>query len=149
MAEFVYAKTGDVKSPSRGHAEDAGIDVYVPDNFGERTIYPHEDILIDTCLKVAVPSGYAWVAMNKSGLCTKTGLIVGAAVIDSGYTGDVHVHLINTSDQPVTVIGGQKITQFLLIPVAVCDPTQISLENYMKNFGDSARADGGFGSTGV
>jgi dUTP pyrophosphatase len=146
--QLVFTKTRAVKSPRRGHPEDAGIDFFVPDGFQDTTVYPQEDILIPAGIRCVVPEGFALVAHNKSGVCTKTGLAVGAAVIDSGYRGEVHIHLINTSNHPVIVSGGEKITQFLLVPVSLAEPVEVSGDEYAA-YAKTDRGSGGFGSTGV
>ena len=62
------------------------------------SIFSREEALrIKSGIKVNVPQGYALIAFNKSGISTKLGLIVGACVIDSGYQGELSIHIINTS----------------------------------------------------
>ena len=94
-----------------------------------------------------MPEGYALIAMNKSGVALKKGLMVGACVVDSDYQGEIHLHLVNTSAKSVTIEPGDKLTQFLLIPVDHCS---IELVNEPDLFDDeTTRGSGGFGSTGV
>jgi dUTP pyrophosphatase len=147
--ELILTKVGIVKDPGRKHISDAGIDFFVPDDFPETIVYPQNSILIDSKIRAVVPDGYALIAFNKSGVCTQTGLACGAAVIDSEYRGNIHFHLINTSTIPVIVKPGQKILQFLLIPVLTDTPVFISAEEYEEKYSDTARGAGGFGSTGL
>ena len=62
-----YTKTKDVKSPVRANPTDAGIDFFVPNDFGAVTLEPGQDILIDAGIKVIVPEGYALIFKEKSG----------------------------------------------------------------------------------
>ena len=138
----------DTKQPSRGTPGSAGLDVFLPNDYPYETITlkPGESVLIPSGIVANVPDGYAMIAFNKSGVATKQGLIVGAQVIDSDYTGEWHVHMINSSDKDQVITRGQKIVQFLLIPVNMTEPIEIVDELPSK---DTQRGDGAFGSTGV
>ena len=73
--------------------------------------------------------------------------MVGACVVDSDYQGEIHLHLINTSNKSVTIEPGEKLTQFLLIPVDHCDVTVVEEDDLFTE--ETTRGSGGFGSTGV
>lgn len=165
MLEFI--KVRNVKSPERNAQENAGIDFYIPEKdsftddelskFGKDvyidgeciTILPHGDILIPSGVKSKFENNVALVASNKSGVATKKKLVFGAAVIDSSYRGELHFHLINTSDEPQTIKFSQKIIQFLPYYIST-DPVIISNESEEEFFSNtkSSRGAGGFGSTG-
>src|SRR5574344_675222 len=115
--EIMFTTVRDVKAPVRAHSSDGGIDFFVPNDVKEIKVGPHGSVLIPSGVKVIVPSGYALIAMNKSGVATKKKLIVGACVVDEGYTNEVHIHLINTSDDEccVDINPGDKIVQFVLV----------------------------------
>jgi len=85
------------------------------------------------------------IAFNKSGVSVKQGLSVGACVVDEDYDGEIHLHMINTSDKDQTVVTGQKLVQFVLIPVSYIDVEAID-ELPERN---TQRGVGGFGSTGL
>ena len=104
-------------------------------------------ILIPSGIKVNVPKGYALIAFNKSGIATKKGLIVGACVVDNGYQGEVHISLINTTNNDVCIFQNQKIVQFILMPVANQKIDEVTLDQLYQN--ESHRGQGGFGSTNV
>jgi len=100
-----FSKIRNVKSPSRGTFKSAGIDFYVPIfddffvqdfnfknsniriKFGDKKILlaSQERCLIPSGIKVSIPQNYMLGAFNKSGVCTKKGLIVGAQIIDEDY----------------------------------------------------------------
>jgi dUTP pyrophosphatase len=134
-----------VKTPNRGTESSAGIDFYVPEDFETTVLRSGESILIPSGIRVQVPRGYALVAFNKSGVAVKQGLSVGACVVDEDYEGEVHLHMINTSDKDQTIVTGQKLVQFVLIPVAYFDIEQV--EDIQSR--NTQRGSGGFGSTGL
>ena len=143
-------KMREVKTPTRGTPGSAGIDFYVPEDYPSSlcTISPGERFFIPSGIKANVPEGYALIAMNKSGVSMRKGLMVGACVVDSDYQGEIHLHLINASDKSVTISPGEKLVQFLLVPVNHCEVEVVTWpdELYEK---ESVRGSGGFGSTGT
>lgn len=70
-----------------------------------------------------------------------------AKVIDTAYTGEVHLSLVNVSKNEQVIKFGQKITQFVLIPISCSMPEEMPVEEYEKR--ETSRGSGGFGSTGV
>jgi len=138
-------KLRDVKTPNRGTTVSAGIDFYVPEDFETTTLAPGESVLIPSGIKVQVPRGYALIAFNKSGVSVKQGLSVGACVVDEDYEGEVHLHMINTSNKEQVIATGQKLVQFVLIPVSYFDVEEVD-EIQSRN---TERGSGGFGSTGL
>lgn len=148
MKDFTlkFTKTKEVKSPVRAHPTDAGIDFFVPDDFGIKTVHSGEDILIDSGIKVIVPEGYALIFKEKSGVATKKKFTLGAAVVDSDYRGTVHFHLFNSGSKPQYVSAGDKIVQGVVVPVSLCETEEVSNEEYDMN--ETDRGEGGFGSSG-
>ena len=146
--DFTIAKVRDVKTPTRGTVGSAGIDFYVPNDYPPDlcSIYPGERYFIPSGIKVNVPAGYALIAFNKSGIALNKNLIAGAAVVDSDYQGEMHLHLINVGKDVVEIQPGQKILQFLLIPVDHCEIKLVDEENLFNS--ETSRGTGGFGSTG-
>jgi dUTP pyrophosphatase len=138
-------KLRDVKTPNRGTSVSAGIDFYVPEDFETQVLKPGQSVLIPSGIKAQVPRGYALIAFNKSGVATKQGLSVGACVVDEDYEGEIHLHMINTSDKDQTVATGQKLVQFVLMPVSYIDVEEVA-ELPNRN---TERGSGGFGSTGL
>jgi len=138
-------KLRNVKTPSRGTSASAGIDFYVPEDFETTTLKPGQSVLIPSGIRVQIPRGYALIAFNKSGVAVKQGLSVGADLVDEDYEGEVHLHLINTSDKEQVIATGQKIVQFALVPVSYFDVEEVD-EMPSRN---TERGAGGFGSTGL
>ena len=144
MFEFdlkVKLETTDIKLPTRANHDDAGMDVYSPIDVD---ILPRGDSLISLGFSVEFPKGYALIFKEKSGRATKNKLDVGACVVDAGYRGIVHAHLINNSDNVVSIKKGEKISQFLIVPV--WQGNCIEVANITN---DTTRGSGGFGSTGT
>jgi dUTP pyrophosphatase len=139
----------DVKMPTRGTEGSAGIDLFIPTDFVEKTLSPGESVFIPAGLKVKVPNGHALIAMNKSGVAAKRSLLVGACVIDEDYQGEIHIDLKNVGTESQTLHAGDKITQVLCIPVTYTSVEEGESESDL--FGDvvTERGEGGFGSTGT
>jgi dUTP pyrophosphatase len=144
-----FFKTRKVKTPNRGTEKSAGIDFFIPEDFIEQDIKPGESVLIPSGIKANVPMGYAFVAHNKSGVATKKSLQVGASVVDEDYQGEIHIHLTNVGTEITRVSPGDKIIQFLLVPVAYSHVEIVDSEDELWNGKVTERGTGGFGSTGV
>jgi dUTP pyrophosphatase len=84
--------------------------------------------------------------MNKSGIATKKQLVVGACVVDSGYSGEVFVNLHNIGNKEVYIHPGQKIAQAVLLPVLTPAIEEVPTDQVYDD--ETTRGDGGFGSTG-
>ena len=140
------SKVRKVKTPVRGTLESAGIDFFVPDGIHAR-LEPGDSCLLASGIKANVPSGYALVAFNKSGVAVKKQLYVGACVVDEDYQGEIHINLNNVGKSSVEINPGEKIIQFILLPVFYDTIEEVDLKNLYEEI--SERGEGGFGSTGV
>lgn len=145
------SKIRNVKTPVRGTGKSAGLDFFIPEpsSIGDAeawSIGPGESALIPSGIKAQVPKGFALIAFNKSGISTKKGLAVGACVVDEDYQGEIHIHLMNTSNKTVILTSGEKVVQFILLPVFY---DAIEVVDEKELFPESTeRGEGGFGSTG-
>uniref|UniRef100_A0ACD5ZSX5 Uncharacterized protein n=2 Tax=Avena sativa TaxID=4498 RepID=A0ACD5ZSX5_AVESA len=126
--------------PSRASAHAAGYDL----SSAVETVVPARGrALVATDLSVAVPAGtYARVA-PRSGLAWKHGIDVGAGVVDADYRGPVSVLLFNHSDADFAVRPGDRVAQMVVERVATPEVAEVD------DLEDTARGQGGFGSTGV
>ena len=137
------------KLPVKAHSDDAGFDFFAPMDMDEVVLFPGEDYVVQTGIRVAVPKGWALLGVNKSGVATKKKLTLGAKLIDSGYTGEVGIHLFNIGRNAASKISpGDKIAQFVLIPIGLSEIEPLTEEEYWKRNDGSERGEGGFGSTG-
>lgn len=144
------AKTRDTTLPTRANSgADAGIDFYVPNDFPVTTLKPGESVKIPSGIKVEVPAGYALVFFNKSGVASKKSLIVGACVIDHGYSGETHINMINVGGLEQTISPKDKIVQAIMVPVVTFETIETTEEDLYKSIHVAgSRGAGGFGSTG-
>lgn len=91
-----YAVTESVKKPQGRRGEDAGIDLFVPDNWNNGQpykLYVGEQVNIPSGIKFDIPEGYELQIENKSGVSTKKGVTRGATICDHSYRGVVHINL--------------------------------------------------------
>lgn len=140
-------KVRNVKSPTRGTRLSAGLDFYIPEDFGTKQVWPGESINIPSGIRARVPRGCALIMFNKSGIATKYQLQVGACVIDEDYQGEIHLHVMNVGKEVVILKPGMKLVQGLVMPVFYVGMEVLESEDEL--FPQSTeRGHGGFGSTG-
>ena len=100
--------------------------------------------LIPTGLKIALPQGYEAQVRPRSGLAAKHAVTVlnTPGTIDADYRGEIHVILINHGSEPFTVTRGMRIAQMIVAPAVQARFAEA------PTLPETARGDGGFGSTG-
>lgn len=128
--------------PTRAHPGDAGLDLFACE---AAHIGPGERWSIGTGIAVEIPEGHAGLVLPRSGLAKKHGitLVNAPGLIDSGYRGEIRVLLLNTDPaETFRVEPGDRIAQFVITPIALAEPVEAEV------LADSARGDGGFGSSG-
>lgn len=133
---------GEARVPSRAHEGDAGLDLYACE---EAHLGPGERWSVGTGIAIEVPEGHAGLVLPRSGLAREHGiaLVNAPGLIDSGYRGEVRVLLLNTDPaETFRVQAGDRIAQLVIAPVAMAEPVEAAA------LGESARGDGGFGSSG-
>ena len=129
--------------PTRAHRGDAGLDLSACETV---TIGAGERATVGTGLAVSIPEDHAGLVVPRSGLAMRHGLsIVNApGVIDTGYRGEVRVILLNTDrEHAFTVEQGMRIAQLLVVPARAVELVEVS------ELTETARGDGGFGSSGL
>ena len=132
----------DAVVPDRAHPGDAGLDLYAaePAHLG-----PGERWSVPTGVAVEIPEGHAGLVLPRSGLAREHGiaLVNSPGLIDSGYRGEIRVLLLNTDPAEVyRVAAGDRIAQLLVVAIALAEPVEA------EELAESARGDGGFGSSG-
>jgi dUTP pyrophosphatase len=128
--------------PSRANEGDAGLDLYACE---AAHIGPGERWSIGTGIAIEIPAGHAGLVLPRSGLAKRHGITVvnSPGLIDAGYRGEVRVLLLNTDPAEVfRVEPGDRIAQLVISPIALAEPLEAEV------LADSARGDGGFGSSG-
>jgi dUTP pyrophosphatase len=146
MDTIKISKVREVKTPTRGTPGSAGLDFYIPEGFTAK-VSPGSDVCIPSGVRVNVPVGHALIAHNKSGVALNKKLTVGACVVDEDYQGEIHLHLVNVGSTPVNLEPGEKVVQFLLVPVQY--PRVEVVPDKELFYSITERGAGGFGSTGV
>lgn len=133
--------------PSYETAGAAGADLRANFPAGERgglVIEAGARVLVPTGLRLEIPQGYEVQIRPRSGLALKHGITLpnSPGTIDSDYRGPLGVILLNAGDAPFAVNHGDRIAQMVVAPVV-----QARFE-LAAELGDTARGEGGFGSTG-
>jgi dUTP pyrophosphatase len=141
--ELRVAKLKDeARVPTRAHEGDAGLDLYACET---AHLGPGERWSVGTGVAVEIPAGHAGLVLPRSGLARDHGisLVNSPGLIDAGYRGEVRVLLLNTDPAEVFRLqAGERIAQLVIAPVALAEPVEV------ESLSESARGDGGFGSSG-
>ena len=101
--------------------------------------------MVPTGIAIELPPGHAGLVLPRSGLAAKHGISVvnSPGLIDEGYRGEVRVLLLNTDPrEPFAVAPGDRIAQLVLVEVSTPELVEVD------ELSDTARACGGFGSSG-
>ena len=127
--------------PAYATAHAAGMDVVAAEDV---TLAPGGRAAIATGFAIAIPEGYEVQVRPRSGLALKHGItcLNTPGTIDADYRGEVKVILANLSSEPFAVKRGERIAQ--LVPAAVQRARFVEVETLEE----TARGEGGFGSTG-
>ena len=128
--------------PVRAHPGDAGLDLHAVEDV---VLKAGERASVGTGIAVAIPDGYAGFVVPRSGLAAKNGIgVVNApGLIDSGYRGEIRVLLINLDpSEPFELARGERIAQLVIQRVEEATLREVD------RLPESARGEGGFGSTG-
>ena len=109
------------------------------------TLEPGQTELIPTGMSIFIedPSLCAMI-LPRSGLGHKHGIVLGNLVglIDSDYQGQLFVSCWNRAQTTFTVEPGERIAQLVLVPVVQAD------FEFVEEFTETDRGEGGFGSSG-
>lgn len=108
-------------------------------------IPPGGRALVPTGLSVALPEDHELQIRPRSGLALKHGILIANApgTIDADYRGEIAIILLNAGDAPFRVERGMRIAQAVLGPI-----TRIRWAE-VESLDETARGQGGFGSTGL
>jgi dUTP pyrophosphatase len=114
IARLVFFKPlhHEAKAPTRKSSGSAGIDLYA---LQETTVPAHGRTLTRTGVRVDLPANHYGQLFPTSSLSLKTGLQVGAGVIDQDYTGEVLVLLMNNTSEDVIISKHAKIAQMVVL----------------------------------
>lgn len=158
----------DARMPERNHKTDAGYDIFSAETV---VLEPQEKAVIKTDVAVSIPEGYVGLLTSRSGVSSKTHLVIETGKIDAGYHGNLGINIKNDheDDKMQTIflrdidnekifekerhlykLGsyrieiGERIAQLVIVPIFTPELKQV------KEFESvSERGEKGFGSSGV
>jgi dUTP pyrophosphatase len=142
MSEVQIMLDGGAQWQGTAHLSDAGFDLTATE---EWIIQPNNRAVVATGVHVNMPANMVGYVMPRSGLAAKRGVTVlnAPGVIDSGYTGEIGVCLINLGAEPYYCHAGDNIAQLVFQKVK---HPQITFVDSMP---ETKRGGNGFGSTGA
>ncbi|MEH6528001.1 MAG: dUTP diphosphatase [Sneathiella sp.] len=134
----------DLPLPSYETAQSAGMDLRAAVSSNVE-IPPGGRALVPTGLKIALPIGFEVQIRPRSGLALKKGITLpnSPGTIDADYRGELGIILLNMGEETFIIERGDRIAQMIVAPVI-----QASW-NETESLDETARGEGGFGSTGV
>lgn len=135
------AGNDDLPLPVYATGGAAGMDVVAAE---DRVLAPGDRAAVATGLAMAIPDGFEMQIRPRSGLALKHGITVANApgTIDADYRGELKVILVNLGHEPYAIARGDRIAQAVLSPVVRASWLEV------HELGETARGEGGFGSTG-
>lgn len=106
---------------------------------------PGARTLVPTGLAIALPPGYELQVRPRSGLALKNGIVLpnSPGTVDEDYRGELQVIVMNAGTESFTITRGMRIAQAVLAPVV-----RLAWHE-TDTLPETARGEGGFGSTGV
>lgn len=108
------------------------------------TLHPGDREAIPTGLAVAIPPGFEGQVRPRSGLAMRHGItcLNSPGTVDADYRGEVRVILINLGAEAFEIRRGERIAQLVIAPVTRASWREV------ERLDETARGEGGFGSTG-
>ncbi|MDW4150182.1 dUTP pyrophosphatase [Staphylococcus saprophyticus] len=156
--------------PKRADDESAGYDIYAAETV---ILEPQEKALIATDLAVNIPKGYVGLLTSRSGVSSKTHLVVETGKIDAGFQGHMKINIKNDIDSDTVhafeladikgssildnrerdgysiggsyqINKGDRLAQLVIVPIWTPE-----LETVGEFESETARGQNGFGSSGT
>jgi dUTP diphosphatase len=126
--------------PSRATPGASGLDLHA---CLDTDIELHPDVtLVPTGIAVEVPQGYEVQVRPRSGL-SRRGVNVVLGTVDSDYRGEIFVNMYTFGSlASYRIQNGDRVAQLVVARVEVLPAVEV------EELSDSARGEGGFGSTG-
>ncbi len=131
-----------VSVPTYAHPGDAGLDICSAEDVD---LEPGQRALVSTGFAMALPAGHAAFVQPRSGLAVRSGISIvnTPGLIDCHYRGEVKVILVNLGEETFQVRKGDRIAQMVIQKV------EEARVRVVEELDDTARGEGGFGSTGL
>ncbi|MCM3468226.1 dUTP pyrophosphatase [Staphylococcus sp. HMSC068D08] len=147
---------------------DAGYDIYSAETM---ILEPQEKAVIKTDVAVNIPEGYVGLLTSRSGVSSKTHLVIETGKIDAGFQGNMKINIkndkqslppkyiqdfmLNTKGEEIStpkhdirlgtyeINKGDKLAQLVIVPIWTPELKEVKEFSYV-----SERGEKGFGSTG-
>lgn len=143
--EVKIINKSDNPLPCYETTESAGMDVraWLPE--GPMVLKPMQRALVPTGLYLQLPRGFECQVRPRSGLSLNSGITVvnSPGTVDADYRGEVGIIIINLSDNDFTIKSGDRIAQFVIVPVWTAQ------WEVVKELDRTKRENGAFGHTGI
>ncbi|WP_336848967.1 dUTP diphosphatase [Staphylococcus nepalensis] len=156
--------------PKRADDESAGYDIYAAETV---ILEPQQKALVATDLAVNIPKGYVGLLTSRSGVSSKTHLVVETGKIDAGFQGHMKINIKNDWQYDMQIDAdafyyhdiqgdihfdyknryypmsyqiqkGDRLAQLVIVPIWTPE-----LQEVKEFSNESARGHKGFGSTGI
>ena len=156
--------------PTRAYGVSAGLDIYSAETV---VIEPQEKILLATDIAVDIPEGYVGLLTSRSGVSSKTHLVVETGKIDAGFQGHMKINVKNDWQYDMQIDAeafyhhdiqgdihfdyknryypmsykiqkGDRLAQLVIVPIWTPE-----LEPVEEFESETARGEKGFGSSGT
>ena len=136
------------QAPTYAHDGDAGADIRANETV---RLEPGQRALVRTGVRLLIPDGMVVMVCSRSGLAAKNGIMVvnSPGIVDSGYTGEVMVNLVNLGDEDFVVEQGMRIAQLVMTPFVTAWYLPVDDESFDEMATDKVRGDNGHGSSGI
>lgn len=134
----------DIETPAYAHEGDAGFDLRAAVPPEGVLIYPNQAFDVPTGLRFDIPDGWELQIRPRSGLSSQITILNSPGTVDSGYRGEIKVRIAARPGVLFPLNRGDRIAQAVLAPVY-----RANLEQVDDISCNTARGEGGFGSTGV
>lgn len=133
--------TGATPAPAYAKPGDAGFDLYL--NLEETvTLQPDQTVKIGCGIAMEIPEGHFGMVVPRSSLSKRNLLMANTVgIIDSGYRGEIITVIRNVGTTPEVLTPQDRLFQMVIVPF-----TQVSF-NQVDELSETARGEGGFGST--
>ena len=130
----------DARIPHFALPGDAGMDLY---SVQDIILKPGERVSCATGIAMKIPEGYAALIWDKSGISHKAGIKTLGGVIDSNYTGEWFIGLVNLGQDDYAIEKGHKIAQAIIQKIEHPEIEEV------EEIEETNRGGGAFGSTGL
>ena len=127
------------RPPLRGSPYSAGFDLCAAE---DGCVAPGARLCVGTGLQMEIPAGCYGRVAPRSGLALRSGIDIGAGVVDCDYRGEVKILLFNHGDTAFSFKCGDRVAQLIVERINPCPAVEV------PSLSSTSRGDGGFGSTG-